>query len=71
MSADGRDESRPPDAEALFAEYLRRRESDDLAFDRFLSEHPQHAVALRALYSIHQDQSEAAWFPVQWLCCGY
>ena len=55
-----RDESNPPNAEAFFDEFLRRRDEEPLDFDDFCQAHPNAASSLRALHSLHQggDLSE-------------
>ncbi|MBN1443081.1 MAG: protein kinase, partial [Planctomycetes bacterium] len=45
--------SAAPDAEALFREFRRRQAEEGLGFEEFVSRHPAHADALRALHSLY------------------
>ena len=48
----------PADADAAFADFLRRREAgEDLDFDALCAEHPEFADALKVLQSVHTSQN--------------
>ena len=51
-----RDESNPSDAEALYGDFLRRRDEEPLDFEEFCRAHPDVASSLRALHSLHGSE---------------
>jgi len=59
MGAEEGNEEKPRTAEDLFAEFLRRSETQGIDFEAFAARHSRHAEALRALYSIHGERRRA------------